>query len=182
MRTSLTILGALVGALLLPARVEASQAYLEFLAAPEASMPGAAFVYQGAWLGQCELCHASKAGGDATVTPFVASLKATGNTLGAGQLDPLRAALAQLSAAGTDSDGDGVADVEELNLGSDPNDKSCSTAGCYSPYLGPESEFGCTGRIAGASVPESQRGVATFAALALAMGLGLCRRRRLGRG
>ncbi|MBI1948151.1 MAG: hypothetical protein HYS27_20850 [Deltaproteobacteria bacterium] len=69
---------------------------------------------------QCTVCHVTGSGGDGTATkPFAVSMVAAG-------LEPfdeasLEAAVAQLDADGTDSDGDGAGDVEELRAGTDPN-------------------------------------------------------------
>jgi hypothetical protein len=67
----------------------------------------------------CTLCHASAGGGGVASKPFAASAKAAG-------LVPyddasLQAALSQLETDGTDSDGDGASDIDELHAGTDPN-------------------------------------------------------------
>lgn len=71
-------------------------------------------------------------------------------------------ALSLLEAAGTDSDADGVGDVDELRVGDDPNapDRSlCALAPRY----------GCGAQVA----PRSASGPATWGALALLLGLGV---------
>ena len=68
----------------------------------------------------CTLCHNTPSGGFGTVTtPFGQSMRARG--LVAQNLGSLDTALDALAAEHTDSDGDGVADIDELKAGSDPN-------------------------------------------------------------
>jgi hypothetical protein len=68
----------------------------------------------------CLLCHGSKQGGGPVVQPFGKSMVDAGLT-GSSNQEQLGAALDKLAAASTDSDGDGVPDIEELKAGSDPN-------------------------------------------------------------
>ena len=68
----------------------------------------------------CTLCHETESGGFGTVTtPFGRSMMARG--LVAQNLGSLDTALDALAAEHTDSDGDGVPDIDELKAGSDPN-------------------------------------------------------------
>ena len=68
----------------------------------------------------CTLCHNTPSGGFGTVTtPFGKSMRARG--LVAQNLGSLDTALDALAAEHTDSDGDGVGDIDELKAGSDPN-------------------------------------------------------------
>ena len=69
----------------------------------------------------CTVCHASAAGGTGTVTQgFGVAMQGAGLT-GGSDVAALRAAVAALTDDGTDSDGDGTADVDALASGLDPN-------------------------------------------------------------
>ena len=69
----------------------------------------------------CILCHETDKGEKNTVTrPFGVSMRRIGN-LAAGSLGSLDAALQKLEKEGTDSDQDGVPDIEELRMGRNPN-------------------------------------------------------------
>jgi hypothetical protein len=69
---------------------------------------------------QCTVCHETNVGGSGTVTqPFGIAMMGAG--LLTSDLTSLDAAVAELEAAGTDSDGDGEPDVAELTAGTDPN-------------------------------------------------------------
>lgn len=67
----------------------------------------------------CGLCHDGATTFGTVTTPFGASMLAAG--LEASDEDSLIAALATLQSDGTDSDGDGVGDIDELLDGTDPN-------------------------------------------------------------
>jgi hypothetical protein len=68
----------------------------------------------------CALCHTNGNTGIGTAnTPFATSMRARG--LVAADVASLDTALAALTAEMTDSDGDGVSDIDELKAGSDPN-------------------------------------------------------------
>src|SRR5262249_60151873 len=68
----------------------------------------------------CTLGHETESGGFGTVTkPFGKSMQARG--LVAQNLGSLDTALDALAAEHTDSDHDGVGDIDELKAGSDPN-------------------------------------------------------------
>jgi hypothetical protein len=111
----------------------------------------------------CTLCHQSASGGDALVTPFVEAMRAEG-LQGGGQTALLTTALDALDAAGTDSDGDGTSDVDELRAGEDPNAAGESNAG-----PSPEYGFGCA-----AAAPAA----APLLGVVAALGLLALRRRR----
>ncbi len=85
----------------------------------------------------CILCHETVAGGTGTATQDFA-----GTCMSAGMMvaddASMAAALAQIEADGTDTDGDGTPDIEELRLGMNPNpggEDFCATAqpqyGCF---------------------------------------------------
>ena len=85
----------------------------------------------------CTICHATLTGGFGTVVqPFGQAMQSRG--LVAGDLTALENALAALEAEGSDVDGDGVGDIQELRNGSDPN----SASG------GDDPEYGCIGNVA----------------------------------
>lgn len=76
---------------------------------------------EAAAIPQCTICHDTNAGGFGTVNqPFGVALMDNG--LVSGDVEALGTALDAVEAAGTDSDGDGVGDVDEVRAGADPND------------------------------------------------------------
>jgi hypothetical protein len=115
----------------------------------------------------CALCHATAAGGGPVTQPFGQSMMARG--LRGGNKSSLSTALQALEAEGTDSDGDGLGDVEELRMGLDPNFDG--DAGSVPP------QFGCGARVAPRAPNDWWSMVAgCLMAVALAM-----RRRRNGK-
>jgi hypothetical protein len=93
----------------------------------------------------CILCHTSDVGGAGTATkPFARTLEQFG--LGAA-LDPglLASALDQVQTCKTDSDGDGISDVDEITNDGDPNDgQGTPTSQCGDVYTGPLAQTGCS--------------------------------------
>ena len=82
----------------------------------------------------CTLCHNVPSGGYGTVTtPFGTSMRARG--LVAQNVQSLDTALDALAAEKTDSDGDGVPDIDELKAGTNPNSSGGAvpppTYGCF---------------------------------------------------
>jgi len=68
----------------------------------------------------CSLCHANGQTGFGTVTtPFGTSMRARG--LVAQNIQSLDTALDALAAENTDSDGDGIGDIDELKAATNPN-------------------------------------------------------------
>jgi len=91
----------------------------------------------------CSLCHVgSKTGPGTAETPFAQSARAHG--LEGGDVLLVGIALDALMRDGTDSDHDGVTDIQELLAGTDPNVKGAQsievrqdpTSGCSSAGLG----------------------------------------------
>jgi hypothetical protein len=95
----------------------------------------------------CILCHTSDLGGAGTATkPFARTLEQFG--LGTA-FDPglLASALEQVETCKTDSDGDGLSDVDEITNNGDPNDgHGTSTSLCGDAYTGPVAQTGCSVR------------------------------------
>ncbi len=68
----------------------------------------------------CTLCHATEAGGLGTVTTLFGK-QGLARGLQASDTSSLDTYLDASAAEGTDSDGDGVPDIQELKNGTDPN-------------------------------------------------------------
>jgi MYXO-CTERM domain-containing protein len=69
----------------------------------------------------CTLCHRNDSGGTDSVTkPFGLAMRAKGAL--PNNIPSIDSALDQLEAAGTDSDGDGTSDIDELREGTNPNE------------------------------------------------------------
>ena len=117
----------------------------------------------------CTLCHDNPNGGIGTATTkFAVSMKAAGLSATSSLAD-LDKALDTLAANNTDSNGDGIPDIQELKEGIDPN------TGAAQPNAPPET-FGCGARIASGKV--QFRGT-LLGALAV-LGLVVLTRRRAG--
>lgn len=82
----------------------------------------------------CSLCHDGATTFGTVTTPFGAAMLEAG--LVASDEDSLVSALATLESEGTDSDGDGVGDIDELLDGTDPNGIGDG---------GPGPAYGCVG-------------------------------------
>lgn len=137
----------------------------------------------------CTVCHQTLGGGTGTVTQaFGKSLRQNG--LVSGNTTSLQSALTALETAKTDSDCDGMPDVEQLKDGRDPNtgeyidnsgkptpavDGGCAgTGGGGSGSSDPA--FGCGAQLAAGPSPDTSLPIA--ATLAMVLGLAFSRRRR----
>jgi hypothetical protein len=103
----------------------------------------------------CSLCHGSTAGGGPVVQPFGKAMLAAGLS-GASDDQGVAAALDQLESDGTDSNGDGISDIESLKMEPplDPNPG------------GEPIKYGCGGQI----TRKEPRGLAAWI---IALGFGV---------
>ncbi len=138
--------------------VSNAQAKEEFPGQIESDVPGVTYQVP------CGVCHIKgNTGGSTPITAFALSLRDRGLS---GDTTSLATALSRLAADGTDSDGDGVGDVDELKAGTDPNSSAnADIATVQAPG------YGC-----GGTAPHGGGGPAAASALSLAWLL--VRRRR----
>ena len=100
----------------------------------------------------CAACHVGGDTRSGDMTPLARSLMSRG--LEKGKEASLRTAIAALDAEGTDSDGDGVGDIDELREGTNPS----GTDAGFSEDLGAATPvYGCT-TLSPAGVPRSGLG------------------------
>jgi hypothetical protein len=104
----------------------------------------------------CTLCHATPSGGGAVVTPFALNMVKAG-------LDPsnpssVASALDKLEQHGTDSNQDGVPDIEQLRQGVDPS---------TGESLSGAEKYGCGARIAKGTVRRDSGVIVAAALLAM---------------
>jgi len=124
----------------------------------------------------CQLCHQDDNGGYATATkPFGRSLLKAGAA--GGSVPSLLTALKALEANGTDSDHDGVGDIDELKAGTDP-DVAATIDGSPAPTFEevPLPQTGCS--LSGATLGGTTTLSGSWAALLVAASLLLRRRDR----
>lgn len=148
MKTSGLYLALVAAVLLVPTSARAEQQY------PTVMQDHLALKYPP----PCSVCHEKGNTGSATViTPFGWSMRGRGLVVE----DPrsVTQALDALRDAHTDSDGDGVGDVDELVASSDPN-----SAGSIPIPNGEEPGYGC-----GGEAPNPSRRREGFAPLPLAV-------------
>lgn len=118
----------------------------------------------------CTLCHRTDAGGFGTVTrPFGRTMMSQLG-LTAANTAALRSALSGADAAKFDSDDDGVSDIDELRMGTDPN---VGTSGVEAAPEVPLPQTGCALRANPSESPWS----ATAALVVVVAGLALQSRR-----
>lgn len=91
---------------------------------------------------QCSLCHEGATQKGTVITPFGTSMRSRG--LVAYDEASLANALLALEGEGTDSDGDGVGDIEELRQEADPNVGEGGEAAIIP-------EYGCSAGLRGGS-------------------------------
>jgi hypothetical protein len=122
----------------------------------------------------CSVCHSGPPGPGNASTPFASAMRSRG--LAAYDEASLVTALTALRAARTDSDRDGIPDVDELLAGGDPN-RGAATAEQGGDDVEPE--YGCA---AAPTFGDASRGLGTVvssSAIVLA-GAAVLRRRRRG--
>lgn len=129
---------------------------------------------------ECTLCHLTNDGQENTVRrPFGLQVLSHGGT-GGGSRGSLRSALRAMEADGSDSDGDGLPDIEELRAGGDPNAFDVRDGGATEPpptaALPPAFETGCAAARSGRVT--ISRMLAAVASLAAALRLSIRVRRR----
>ncbi|MEZ4221341.1 MAG: hypothetical protein R3B13_10490 [Polyangiaceae bacterium] len=146
---------------------------LALLAAPAVASPS----YPGELLdalnmdcaAPCTVCHQDQTGGSGTATKrFAEAMIDVG--LEGGDEGTVKSAAQALEANGTDSDGDGVGDIDELKQGRDPNVEGDAS------ICGPQ--YGCGARVSSQPARGSEPWIVAASAVALALGLGRRRRRR----
>jgi hypothetical protein len=120
----------------------------------------------------CTICHVGTPAINTAHTAFADAMQARGLNIDSTPAG-VAMALAKMAADKVDSDHNGMTDVAELEAGEDPN------TGDVINLSGPLTAYGCAAQLAPAAA--SWQGAAALGT-ALALGLGLTRRRRSPRG
>jgi len=114
----------------------------------------------------CTLCHRNDQGGVGTVIRPFGRTMMTQFGLSSGNVAALRAAISGSDAAKLDSDGDGVSDIDELRMGTDPN------VGVSGMESGPDVPLPQTGCAVNPSLPRSPAsGVAALSVVIVGLSL-----------
>jgi MYXO-CTERM domain-containing protein len=124
----------------------------------------------------CDVCHVNRTGFATANTLLGRSMRKAG--LKCCDDENLQAIIDELSRSGHDSDGDGVADMDELIAGTDPNDEAAELACKVEENYDGMRVFG----VSCAVQPGRASGETTFAAFVVLVSLlGATRRRRFKR-
>lgn len=133
---------------------------------------------------ECTLCHLTNEGQENTVRRPFGLQVLSHDGKGGGSRGSIRSALQAMEGDGSDSDGDGLADIEELRAGGDPNVFEARDGGATEPPPGvalpPAFETGCAMSLA-ARVTIS-RTLVVIASLLAAVRLSRRRRERRAPG
>jgi hypothetical protein len=119
----------------------------------------------------CTACHLTTAGGPGMMNKFGLSLESFGLLPGNPAL--IENAFTMLATADPDSDGDGTADIEELQAGDSPSLAFPDGVEQFCPDI----KYGCGAHIAAAPPPPVDR-LGLFSAGLVVLGFAFARRRR----
>ena len=120
---------------------------------------------------QCTVCHRDNLGGARTLIPFGLTMQSVGGLVGAGNPALVAPALKKVADAMTDTDGDGISDIDELKVGDSPSIKGAAGQG----EVCAGAKYGCGAHIA---APPPVDRFSLFSAGLVVLGLAAARRRR----